>query len=85
MDAPAVLGILRLSFEREAEPLHHRTGRDVVGFVDADEPIESELLEPVANPRATGLGREATSAVLLAEPPAHFDGWQDLGKERRDR
>jgi hypothetical protein len=69
------------AFKREPQPTRNGTGGHVVRLIDAHHPAETELLEPVANPCGTCLGRVATTAVLLAEPPAHLDRWQDLREE----
>ena len=77
-------GMGGFALEREPEASHDGSRGRVLGLVDADDRLEPEFLEPMANPGSPGFGREAVTSMSLAEPPSDLHCWEDFGKERRD-
>jgi hypothetical protein len=78
VERDAAGGMGRFPLEGEAQPSHDRTGGRIVGFVDAHDPVQTQLLEPIADPGGACLGRVPTTAIPVPEPPTHIDYREDL-------
>jgi hypothetical protein len=70
-------GMRGLSFQREAQPLHHGPRGDVLGLIDADDLLEAELLEPVANSCAV-------SAISTADTAMPGSWYRSIVRSRND-
>ena len=66
----------RFDRDLETEASHDSTRCLILRFIDADDLLESTVLEPVVHPRSSGLGGVAEAAEGFAEPPANLDGRQ---------
>src|SRR6185312_7491008 len=65
-----------------ADALHHPTGRDVLGLVDADDLVHAEDVESEPERGPTAFRRQAAAPVVGIETPSHLHRGHDLRQER---